>query len=96
MFCCKSFKEGKDRVVAICDSGLLGKDISEKDLCIKVSESFYGSKKVDEETALLIMKECTIGNIIGKNIVELAKRHGFITEENVISIGGIPHAQFVK
>jgi hypothetical protein len=33
---------------------------------------------------------------MGKNIVELASKNGFIVKENVILIDGVPHAQFVK
>lgn len=42
------------------------------------------------------MKRATIGNLMGKEIVELANQNGFIIMENVIFINGIPHAQFVK
>ena len=96
MFCGKVFKIGRDVVAAICDSGLLGKELKSKQFCVQVSEGFYGSIRISEAEALKMMEGCTIGNLIGKNIVGLAKEHGFITEENVISIGGTPHAQFVK
>lgn len=95
MFCGKVFKDGRDTVAAICDSDLVGKTLKNGNIDFEVKESFYGSKEIGEEVALEILKGCTIGNIVGKKIVSLAKRHGFITEENVISIGGTPHAQFV-
>jgi hypothetical protein len=46
--------------------------------------------------AVKIMSKVTIGNIIGRKIVDVAKDNGFITDENVIFIEGVPHAQFVK
>jgi len=99
MFWSKSFVTDRDTVLAMCDEELIGKKIKSDDNShkIEVSEHFYKDKLIeDEETAVKLIDSCTIGNLIGPRIVALAKKHGFITEENVISIGGIPHAQFVK
>lgn len=95
MFWSKVFQTKYDLVVAICDEELIDKEIDKK-LKIKVSKNFYGGRLVDEEIALKLMKKATIGNLIGKNIVELAEKNGFITRENIILINGISHAQFVK
>ena len=86
---------GRDILVAICDENLIGKDIGDKPR-INVSKSFYGGRLMDGAAALDAMKKATIGNIIGKNIVALAEKSGFITKENIIFIDEIPHAQFVK
>lgn len=98
MFWCKIFFSKKDLVAAICDEELLGKRINlkEKKLKIEISKNFYGGKLIGEKVALGVMKRATIGNLMGKEIVELANQNGFIIMENVIFINGIPHAQFVK
>jgi len=97
MFWVKSFKSKKERVLAACDKDLLGKKLESDGHDIKVSEGFYGGEIVESEDELVIrMEECTIANLIGDRVIEVAKKHGFITEENIISIGGVPHAQFVK
>lgn len=80
----------------MCDEELLDKEIETKKMKVKVSKYFYGGKVVDEGIALRIMKEATVGNLMGKKIVDLAIKNGFIIKENVITIGGMPHAQFVK
>ena len=95
MFWSKVFQTKYDLVVAICDEELIEKEIDKK-LKIKVSKNFYGGRLVDEEIAVKLMKKATIGNLIGKKIVELAEKNGFITRENIILINGISHAQFVK
>jgi|YelNatPaOPRAMG01_1025707.scaffolds.fasta_scaffold19059_4 hypothetical protein len=95
MFWSKVFQTKYDLVVAICDEEIIDKEIDKK-LKIKVSKNFYGGKLIDEEVALKLMKKATIGNLIGKKIVELAEKNGFITRENIILINGISHAQFVK
>jgi len=98
MFWCKVFSVKEDLVVAICDEELLGKKIfmKEKKLRVEVSKNFYGGKQISEGVAVKLMERATIGNLMGKDIVDLADQNGFIMKENVIFIDGIPHAQFVK
>jgi hypothetical protein len=96
MFWGKVFQTKYEIVAALCDENLLEKTIERKGVKIKISKHFYGGKLIDEERAVKVMNEATIGNIIGKEIVEVAKKNGFISRENVILIDGIPHAQFVK
>ena len=96
MYKAKIFTMRYDIVVAICDEDLIDKKIKMKGLEIKVSKNFYGGESIDDEIAVKLMKRATIGNLLGKNIVSLAEKNGFITRENVILINGIPHAQFVK
>lgn len=97
MFWGKVFATKHDLVIAICDEELIDKKLRIKKLEIKISKKFYGERTInDEATAVRMMERCTIGNLIGKRIVKLAEKNGFITKENIIFIGGIPHAQFVK
>jgi hypothetical protein len=98
MFWCNVFTDKKDIVVVICDEELLGKKLKmkEKKITIEISKKFYGGKLVDEDMAIKLLDKATIGNLMGKNIVELASKNGFIVKENVILIDGVPHAQFVK
>ncbi|MEM5829807.1 MAG: DUF424 family protein [Candidatus Aenigmatarchaeota archaeon] len=98
MFWCNIFKDKRDVVVVMCDRELLGKKLKMKDkkITINVSEKFYGGSLVNEDDALKLLSKATIGNLMGKRIVELACKNGFIVKENVILIDGVPHAQFIK
>lgn len=96
MFWSKIFQAKYELVVALCDEKLIGKTIDEKGLKIKISRDFYGDMLIDNDVAVKVMKKATIGNLIGEEIVKLAMENGFISNENVILIDGIPHAQFVK
>ena len=96
MFWCRVFQTRYQIVVALCDEKLLDKVIDKKERKIKISKHFYGGKLIDEERAVKVMREGSLGNLIGEKIVEIAERNGFISKENVILIDGIPHAQFVK
>jgi len=96
MFWCKLFSTKNELVVAICDEDLIEKEIKSKKIKIKISKNFYGDRLVDDKVALRLMNRATICNLIGKKIVEIAEKNGFIAVENIILINGIPHAQFVK
>lgn len=97
MFWAKFFVMKDDLLLAMCDDDLLGKTIGGGELELKVDKQFYGEKLIgNEKETLKYLAACSIGNLVGPRIVALAEKGGFITKENVISIGGVPHAQFVK
>ncbi len=95
MFWCKTFSAKEKFVVAICDKDLIGKEIGNEPK-ITVKESFYRGEIVDEKKALELMKKSNICNLLGKKIVDLALKNKFITKENIIFIGDVPHAQFIQ
>jgi len=96
MFWCKIFQTTHEVVAAICDEKLIEKVLDKKDRKIKISRNFYGGQLIDEKMAVKVMRNSTIGNLIGEDAIEMADRNGFISKENVILIDEIPHAQFVK
>lgn len=95
MFWSKTYSAKGQFVVAICDKDLLGKSIG-NELKITVKESFYQGELVDENKAIELMKKSKICNLLGKKIVDLAMKNKFITEDNIIFIGDVPHAQFIR
>jgi hypothetical protein len=96
MFWCKIFQTTHEVVVAICDEKLIEKVLDKNDRKIKISRNFYGGQLIDEKMAVKVMRNSTIGNLIGEDAIEMADRNGFISKENIILIDEIPHAQFVK
>ena len=48
-----------------------------------------------EEVLVAHLKDATMGNFVGKETIDAAKRGGFVADECVLWIGGVPHAQFV-
>lgn len=98
MFWCKIFTTKQDIVAAICDENLLDREIKMKkpEIKVKISKEFYGERLIDEHFALEVMRRATIGNLMGKEIINLADKNGFIVKKNIILIDDIPHAQFVK
>lgn len=98
MYWTKVFSTKAEIVVALCDEEILDKvlEFKKTDAKIKISKNFYGEHLVDENAVLKLMGRATIGNLMGKNVISLAEKHGFISKENIINIDGTPHAQFVK
>lgn len=83
-----------ETLLAAADSFLVGTELREGVLHLNIVREFYGDVSVSEETFLSSMKMCTIANLVGKTVVKIAIREGYVDEDNVIYIEGIPHAQF--
>lgn len=89
-------KIGNNVLLAICDAEVLGKILREGKIVFHVKEEFYGGVKVNVEEAVAMIKNSTIVNMVGKNVVEKAIGEGYVHPEAVIIIEGVPHAQIVK
>jgi hypothetical protein len=61
-----------------------------------VKEDFYKGREVNVEEAVCMIENCTIVNLIGRNVVKEAIEKGYVHPEAVLNIEGIPHAQIVK
>jgi hypothetical protein len=87
---------GKDVLLAICDTDVLGKTLREGKIVFRVKEEFYKGGKVTIEEAVDMIANSNIVNMVGKNCVEKAIQKGYVHPEAVLNIEGIPHAQIVK
>jgi hypothetical protein len=83
-------------MVALCDSCVMGKKVSEGKLVLEVSKDFYYGDLVTAEAAVDILRVATVANLVGEEAVRCGIEAGLIQKDAVISIGGIPHAQFVQ
>ena len=89
-------KCGEHILLATCDEELLGETLKDGKLVFKVREEFYKGPKMPVEDAVELMKESTVVNMIGTNIVQKAIEKGLVHPEAVLNICGVPHAQIVK
>lgn len=89
-------KVGKNVLLAICDSELLGKTLREGKIVFHVKDEFYNGGKVTVEEAVGMIENSTIVNMVGKCCVESAIAKGYVHPEAVLNIEGVPHAQIVK
>ena len=89
-------KKGQTVLLAMCDAEILGKTLREGKIVFQVKEDFYKGRKVNVEEAVCMIENCTIVNMIGRNVVKEAIEKGYVHPEAVLNIEGIPHAQIVK
>jgi hypothetical protein len=89
----KVYHRGPETLVAACDEDLLGRTFRERGLKIEVT-SFYAGDVVTGDALLAHLRLATIGNFVGKETIEAVKRGGFVADEGVLWIDGVPHAQF--
>ena len=80
----------KKLMLNICDIELLGKQISQDELNLKISESYYGEKLVDIEEAKSLLQNSSIINMVGKNTVSLSIELGIGSESGIKTITDIP------
>ena len=92
-FSVKSHVSQGEVLVAACDVDILGKTFEEGDLQIQVGEGFYGGERIDTDRMTEMIGLATILNLIGKRVVRLAIELGYVDEDAVMTIDGVPHAQ---
>ncbi|TRO52598.1 DUF424 family protein [Candidatus Bathyarchaeota archaeon] len=89
-------KCGEHVLLAACDEGLLGEVLREGKIVFKIGEEFYKGPKMPVNEAVELMRDSTIVNMVGPNIVQKAIEQGLVHPEAVLNICGIPHAQIIK
>jgi hypothetical protein len=89
----KSYRSGRNFLVAACDRELIGKCLRERGLKLEVTENFYKGSLASCKELADMLKDATIANLVGERTVKCAISKGFIDEEGVIKICGVPHAQ---
>jgi hypothetical protein len=89
-------KMGKNILLAICDSEMLGKTLRQGKIVFHIKDEFYNGGKATVEEAVSMIENSTIVNIVGKNCVEKAISKGYVHPDAVLQIEGVPHAQILK
>lgn len=83
-------------VVAVCDRELINTTITDGDLTISITESFYGNRVVRKEEVVQALMDANNANIMGERSVALAVDMGIITRDSCMMIGSVPHAQLFR
>lgn len=86
-----------ERLVAICDSSLIGLDfdckIKNENVSISVSDKFYGDEDFTAHEVLNELMKATSINAIGKSIVELLIQKRFVRSDVVLWLKANNHDQ---
>ena len=80
-------------ILAICDNSLKGKRFEEGEKQLDLTGNFYDGIEMGEEEVLELMKKAYMVNLVGEESVATGIKAGIISEENIIKIQRIPHAQ---
>jgi len=88
--------EAYRRVVAVCDTELIGKYFEKGKLQLNVKKEFYKGEEKTEKETIEILREAKIDdaifNLVGKRAVDTAIKAGLIDKKGVIKIDNVPHA----
>ena len=83
-------------LLAACDVELLGKKVREGKIVFEIHKQFYEGPKMTVEEVIELMKQSTIVNMVGHNVVKKAVEKGLVHPDAVLKVSGIPHAQIVR
>ncbi len=86
--------DGK-KVIAICDSEILGKKFEDGGMQLDLSCNFYKGEEKGEEMLLEEMKKPCSVNVVGEKSVKFFVDRGLVDKKNIIKIKNIPHARCV-
>ena len=90
MFSVKVSNYQGNTMLNICDAELLGQTLTQDGLDMKIAESYYGERIVDETEAAGLLKNATIINMVGENTVSLSTELGIGSEKGARIIAGVP------
>ncbi|MBS7625606.1 DUF424 family protein [Candidatus Bathyarchaeota archaeon] len=92
----KVYMKDRQKLVAVCDSDLIGKTFREGKLKLEVTSKFYGGELVTASEALKQLLDADMGNLVGRNAVKMAVDSKLVDPDAIIYIAGIPHVQLLK
>ncbi len=90
LFSVKVTEYQKNIMLNICDADLIGKNISQNELIITISKSYYGDQIIKKNEAKKLLETSSIINMVGKNTISLSLELGIGSENGVKRISGVP------
>ena len=80
----------ENTMLNICDVDLVGKKISEKNLQVDISKNYYGKEIVEKNEAENLLKNSSVINMVGEEIISLSMNLGIGSEKGIKKISGVP------
>ncbi|MCH8975262.1 MAG: DUF424 domain-containing protein [Thaumarchaeota archaeon] len=80
----------ENTMLNICDVDLVGKKISENNLQVDISKNYYGKEIVEKNEAENLLKNSSVINMVGKEIISLSMNLGIGSEKGIKKISGVP------
>jgi len=82
---------GAGDVVAVCDCELLNTTLSNGEIEVHITESFYGNYRASEKEVRDALARAANANLVGERTVALAIDMGLVTRSGCIMINNVPH-----
>lgn len=79
-----------NQMLNICDATLVGKQVSEDELTMNISKSYYCEKMVEKNEAKNLLKKSSIINMVGKETISLSLSLGIGSEQSIKKIDNVP------
>lgn len=89
-FAIKQVNQQRNKMLNICDAELVGKTVRQSDLEIRITQSYYGDRIVDEKEAESLLRNSSIINMVGKRTIDLSIKMGIGSAKGVKEVEGIP------
>ncbi|GAA0294567.1 DUF424 domain-containing protein [Halarchaeum salinum] len=85
-------------LVAAADSETVGETYDNGTVSVTVEPSFYGDADSETDTEALTesLGRASVANLVGDVVVTTAIDAGYVAEANVVDLGGVPHAQYLR
>ena len=80
----------ENTILNICDVDLVGKKISEKNLQVDINKNYYGKEIIEKDEAKNLLKNASVINMVGKEIISLSMNLGIGSEKGIKKISGVP------
>jgi len=90
------FNDPSHKLVAICDSALIGRTFREGKVKLDVKVEFYRGSLTSVDKAMEALQSADIGNLVGDVSVGAAIDRGLVDPAAIIKVNGVPHVQIVK
>lgn len=90
MFSVRVTNYNNNLMLNICDADLLGRELVEGKLSLRIKPSYYGERLVDRTEAESLLKSSPIINMAGEETVSLSTNLGIGSRNGVRSISGVP------
>lgn len=89
---------GNERVVAVCDSDIIGKTLREGEVVLDLDKyrSFYEGNISTQSSIRKEMENATSMNIVGETSIGIAIGLGVIKKGDVKRICDVPHVQIYR
>jgi hypothetical protein len=95
MFNVKIHSTPNGKLMALCDSELVGRVFEEGEKQLNLNCNFYKGSEESEERIKKLLRACYVVNAVGEKSVKILIEEGLVEKKSVKKIGGVEYAQCV-